>query len=78
MNFSAIPRDRLTGKLLRLPLGLLPSDMIVPVMQGPIKGKKWIVGSGNHGCWLGSYEAQKVKIFADALRGKPGGDGFVA
>ena len=70
MNFSAIPRDRLTGKLLRLPLGLLPSDMVVPVMQGPIKGKKWIVGSGNHGCWLGSYEAQKVKTFADALRGK--------
>lgn len=70
MNFSAIPRDRLTGKLLRLPLGLLPGDMVVPVMQGPIRGKNWIVGSGNHGCWLGSYEADKVKAFADALRGK--------
>lgn len=70
MNFSAIPRAQLTGKLLRLPLSLLPGDMVVPVMQGPIRGKKWIVGSGNHGCWLGSYEALKVKAFADALRGK--------
>lgn len=70
MNFSAIPRDRLTGKLLRLPLGLLPGDMVLPVMQGPIRGKKWIIGSGNHGCWLGSYEAEKVKAFTDALRGK--------
>jgi FkbM family methyltransferase len=70
VNFSSIPRDRLTGKLLRLPLSLLPDEMVVPVMQGPIRGKKWIVGSGNHGCWLGSYEAQKVKAFADALRGK--------
>jgi FkbM family methyltransferase len=70
VNFSAIPRDRLTGKLLRLPLSLLPGELVVPVMQGPLRGKKWIVGSGNHGCWLGSYEAQKVKAFADALMGK--------
>ncbi len=39
-------------------------------MQGPIRGKKWIVGSGNHGYWLGSYEAEKVNAFARALPDK--------
>ncbi len=25
-------------------------------MQGTLRGRRWIVGSSNHGCWLGSYE----------------------
>ena len=25
-------------------------------MQGRLKGKRWIVGSATHACWLGSYE----------------------
>jgi FkbM family methyltransferase len=44
--------------------------MVLPVMQGPIRGTKWIVGSGNHGYWLGSYEAEKVKAFTRALQNK--------
>ena len=32
------------------------------MMQGPGKGLKWIVGSGTHGMWLGSYEAEKQKL----------------
>ena len=28
----------------------------MPILQGPLCGKKWIVGSHLHGCWLGSYE----------------------
>ena len=29
------------------------------VRRGPAKGMKWTVGSGNHGCWLGTYESDK-------------------
>jgi FkbM family methyltransferase len=70
MNFSAIPRDTLVGKLLRWPLRLIPENSQVRVLQGPLRGKKWIAGSSNHGCWFGSYELSKQKAFAAAL--KPG------
>src|SRR5205809_6725187 len=72
MNFSAIPRSQFAGRLLRLPLRLLPGNMVVSVKQGPARGRKWIVGSGNHGCWLGCYEQQKILAFARALRCKRG------
>jgi FkbM family methyltransferase len=40
----------------------------VRILQGPLRGKKWIVGSSNHGCWLGSYEYEKRRLFERALR----------
>jgi FkbM family methyltransferase len=32
-------------------------------MQGASRGKLWIVGSGTHGCWLGTYELEKRLAF---------------
>ena len=37
---------------------------MLPVIQGPLRGKRWIVGSGLHGYWLGSYEYAKQRLFA--------------
>ncbi len=68
MNFSAIPRHTLLGKLLRWPLRLIPKNSQVRILQGSLRGKKWIAGSSNHGCWLGSYELSKQKAFSEALR----------
>jgi FkbM family methyltransferase len=48
----------------------MPAGMVVPILQGPLRGKKWIVGSSTHGCWLGSYEYGKQKAFIDEV--KPG------
>jgi len=42
--------------------------MEVRVVQGPLRGKRWIAGSSNHGCWLGSYECDKQKDLAAAVR----------
>lgn len=67
MNFSSIPMDSLIGKLLRWPLKLLPRSMVMPVLQGPMKGMRWVVGSGDHGYWLGSYELEFQRIFADRV-----------
>jgi FkbM family methyltransferase len=36
----------------------------IPVLQGPLRGKRWIAGSGNHGCWLGTYELSTVQRLA--------------
>jgi len=64
VNFSGLPQGSITGKLLRLPLKLLPEETVVPVIQGPLRGMRWISGSSTHGCWLGSYEYRKQRLFA--------------
>ncbi len=63
MNFSKISYRSFIGKLLRLPLKLIPQGMSLPILQGSFRGKKWIVGAGEHGYWLGSYELKKRLAF---------------
>ena len=67
MNFSAIPRDSMLGQWLRWPLKLLPKQMVVPILQGKLKGWLWVSGSSTHGCWLGSYEYEKQQMFQDVI-----------
>ncbi|HEX5179675.1 MAG TPA: FkbM family methyltransferase [Gemmatimonadaceae bacterium] len=50
--------------MLRLPLRLIPSEMPLRILQGPLRGYRWIAASSNHGCWLGSYEYAKQRLFA--------------
>jgi FkbM family methyltransferase len=66
LNFSGIPNSTI-GKVLRFPLKLIPKDIIIPILQGRLKGKKWIVGSSNHGCWVGSYEYEKQKLITETI-----------
>ncbi len=67
LDISVIPNRSLIGKALRLPLRLIPARMEVRILQGPLRGKRWIAGSSNHGCWLGSYEFTKQKLLAAAI-----------
>ena len=60
MKISWVPYGRQIGKLLKI---ILPKDMIVPILQGRLRGKKWIIGSGNMAYWLGSYEYEKRILF---------------
>ena len=63
MNFSKINYRSFWGRLLRLPLRLIPKRMAMPILQGRLRGSKWIVGAGEHGYWLGSYEMNKRLAF---------------
>jgi FkbM family methyltransferase len=63
MNFTGVSDKSFFGRLFRLPLRLIPRGMRMPILQGPLRGKWWIVGSGNHGYWLGSYELEKRARF---------------
>jgi len=67
MNFSGISNKTLIGKITRFPLRFIPAKMKMPILQGKLRGKKWIVGSSNHGCWLGSYEYKKQILFAKTI-----------
>lgn len=67
MNFSAVPNN-IAGKLLRSILRIIPAKSQVRILQGRLKGQKWIVGSGVHGCWLGSYEFEKQQLFEKTIQ----------
>ena len=68
INFSAISKDSLIGKFLRGILKLIPKNAVLPIFQGELKGKKWIIGSGSFGYWLGNYELEKQKIFQQIVK----------
>lgn len=70
VNLSRISDQSYVGKVLRAPLRLIPRTAVFPILQGPLRGKKWLVGSSNHGCWLGSYEYEKQRAVQRAI--KPG------
>jgi FkbM family methyltransferase len=63
MNFSGISNKILLGKVLRLPLQFIPKEAQLPILQGKLQGKRWIAGSSTHGCWAGSYEYKKRRLF---------------
>jgi FkbM family methyltransferase len=55
------------GRFARLPLRFLLPQLVVPVLRGPLRGSKWIVGSSLHSCWLGSFEYEKQRRVASEL-----------
>ena len=61
LDFSAISNQSRMGRILRAPLDVMPKCIEVHILQGPLRGKRWIVGSSNDGCWLGTYELSKVR-----------------
>jgi FkbM family methyltransferase len=67
VNFSSISNRSLAGKALRIPLRLIPANAPVPILQGPLRGKLWVKGSSDNGCWLGSFEYQKQRLMSSML-----------
>jgi FkbM family methyltransferase len=68
LDFSSISVDSRLGRAFRAPLKLIPKGTVVRVLQGPLRGARWIVGSSTAGCWLGSYELSKVRLFASTIQ----------
>ncbi|MEH2006873.1 FkbM family methyltransferase [Nostoc sp.] len=68
INFSGISNQTILGKILRILLQFIPATTVMPILQGKLKGKKWIVKSGQHGAWLGSYEYEKQIIFQQIIQ----------
>ena len=68
IDFSSISNSKFVGRALRMPLRLIPKQATVRILQGPLRSKRWIVGSFNHGCWLGSYESAKQRKLIELVR----------
>jgi FkbM family methyltransferase len=59
----------LLGRVLRVPLRMVPRNMVVPVLGGINRGKRWIAGSGTtNGCWLGTYEEEHFAALRHIIR----------
>lgn len=63
-----LSRRSAVGRALRAPLDRIPKNRFLPVLQGPMRGAKWMVGAGPHGCWLGCYEYRQTRKLARVLR----------
>ena len=35
----------------------------LPILSGPNRGQRWLIGSGVLGCWVGFYEALEIAMF---------------
>ena len=65
MNFSWVPCKPQIGRSLKM---VLPNNLILPILQGKSRGKRWIIGSSNLECVLGSYEYEKARLFERRVR----------
>jgi len=59
--------EALRGEVLRLPLSLIPREAEVRVLRGPLRGMKWIKGSGPNAYWFGTYEVVRLRAFANLV-----------
>jgi FkbM family methyltransferase len=70
-NFSYhFHSETLLGKIIRLPLRLIPNGIPVHIRTGAAKGMLWMTGAHVHGCWLGTYEKDKQDFCQKLI--KPG------
>lgn len=67
-RFLSIEPRSVAGRLVRLPLRLLPKSMVLPVLSGINRGFRWRVGSHIHGAWIGIYEKDKQQACLRLIR----------
>ena len=53
--------------LARSLLDIIPAAVELPVLSGPMRGQRWVVGAGIHSCWLGVYEIDKQRLLQRLL-----------
>ena len=54
--------------IVRVPLRAIPNGTVVPILRGPLRGRKWTTGTLTHQCWLGGYEPERQAEFARLIR----------
>jgi hypothetical protein len=67
IDFSGISDSKLAGRAV-LPLQLIPDSAVARILQGSLRGKRWIAGSSNHVCWPGSFGLPKPNRVIDLVQ----------
>ena len=68
IDLSSVSYKSVMGKCLRFPLALIPQKVVLRILQGELRGMKWIKGSSTNGCWIGTYELNKQKLFYNTIQ----------
>lgn len=68
-HFKFLKNKSAFGKLLRLPVRLIPDNTVLKIFSGLLKGKKFIKGSHNISVALGTYERKQTDKFATYCAG---------
>jgi FkbM family methyltransferase len=45
----------------------IPPKTVLPILTGPLRGTRWIIGASRNAYWLGTYEHAKCSVFAHAI-----------
>lgn len=48
-------------------LRLIPDEAVLPILSGPLRGYRWIVGSGRKAYWFGIYERHFQRLLWSEL-----------
>lgn len=68
MELAQVLTNSVWGKVIRSALQLLPRNATVPILSGSLRGKRWIIGSQRHACWMGLYESRLQELIARRVR----------
>ncbi len=68
MNFFTFRYKSAIRRIGRFPLAIVPRQMVVPILWGGLRGKRWIAGSAILRCWLGFYEYEKQEWISREVR----------
>jgi FkbM family methyltransferase len=66
-RLSAMPSNNPIKRMLRAPINLIPPGLQIPVLRGPLQGKRWIVGSSINRCWMGTYDRMESTLMKRSL-----------
>ncbi len=47
---------------------IIPKTLVLPIIEGPLKGKKWIVNSSNLSYYLGNFEITQMTKILNGLK----------
>ena len=62
-HIKFLKNKSLFGKIIRLPIRLIPGKTVLPILSGNLRGKKWIKGAHNISVVLGTYERKQSAEF---------------
>jgi FkbM family methyltransferase len=62
------PSTTTVGRLLRLPLRVVPRERPVRILGGPLRRWRWVPAAASHGCWLGVFERAEQDVFARTVK----------
>lgn len=53
--------------IIRRILNIIPQKAVVFILSGPLRGMRWVKGSGVNGYWIGTYEKGEAEKFSGMI-----------